>query len=279
MSELKRGDLTPEEKAKPYSKYFYRRPAPPAPERLAAMEKPMDPSKALPIERINDLLNPGYLEVETGWCILPNGAGYVANHLPMPGVTVDMINWWFAWHSLEDLRYKLWWPDGHFGISLGGEDLAKVLDPNRSMTQKFQGITHFVIENVGGPCDEKIAISFMTPEDVGFDMSRFKSPNVGTIVAANGVSEMINPPPDAPNTKSPAFMIHFVREISDGVEFRTRFWMGYHLVDNKPQFFLPSGARIPDLAVRGLAVHNVYEYANLASFLPQIYQEQKGLIP
>jgi hypothetical protein len=32
------------------------------------------------------------------------------------------------------------------------------------------------------------------------------------------------------------------------------------------------------LAPPGLAIHNVYEYANLASFLPQIYQEQKGAI-
>jgi len=42
---------------------------------------------------------------------------------------------------------------------------------------------------------------------------------------------------------------------------------------------LPPGMRIPDFVPRGLAIHNVYEYANLASFLPQIYQEQKGLIP
>jgi hypothetical protein len=94
-------DLTPEEKAKPYSKYFYRKAAAPAPERIAAMDQPIDPSKALPIERISDLLNPGYGEVEAGWCVLPNGAGYVANHIPMPGVTVDMVTWWYAWHGLE----------------------------------------------------------------------------------------------------------------------------------------------------------------------------------
>jgi hypothetical protein len=278
MVDVKRGGLTPEEKAKPYAKYFYRQPAPPSQERLAQMDKPMDPSKALPIERINDLLNPGYHEVETGWCILPNGAGYVANHTPMPGVTVDMINWWMAWHSLEDLRYKIWWPDGHFGISLSDQDRQKVLDPSRSMTQKFQGITHFVLENVGGPSAEKIAISFMTPEEVGFDMSRFKSPNVETIVAANGLSQMITPPPGVPNPKAPAFMIHFIREVPGGIEYRTRFWNGYHILNKKPRFLLPADVRIPEFVPRGIAIHNVYEYANLASFLPQIYQEQKGLI-
>jgi hypothetical protein len=278
MSDVIRQDLTPEEKAKPYSKYFYRQPVTPPPERVAAMDKPIDPSKALPIERINDLLNPGYFEVEAGWCVLPNGAGYIANYTPMPGVTVDMINWWFAWHSLEDLRYKIWWPDGHFGISLSDGDRSKVLDPNRPMAQRFQGITHFVIENVGGPCAEKIAISFMRPEDVGFDMSRFKSPHVGTIAAANGVSLMLNPPLGVPNFKSPAFMCHFIGEITGGIEFRSRFWMGYHILNKKPYLLLPAGVRLPEMVPAGLARHNVYEYANLASFLPQIYEEQRGVV-
>ena len=60
-------ELTSEEEAKPYAKYFYREPAPVDPAKLLPMEKPMDPAKALPIERINDLLNPGYHEVEAGW--------------------------------------------------------------------------------------------------------------------------------------------------------------------------------------------------------------------
>jgi hypothetical protein len=277
MSEFKR-DLTPEEKAKSYSKYYYRQPAPPLPERVTAMAKPIDPSKALPIEHINDLLNPGYLEVEAGWCVLPNGAGYVANQIPMSGVTVDMVNWWMAWHSLEDLRYKIWWPDGHFAISLSESDRQKVLDPNRSMAQKFQGLTHFVTENIGGPGTEKIAISFMTPEDVGFDMSRFKSPAVGTIVAANAVANPINPPPGTPDQRVPTFMLHFIREIPGGIEYRSRFWLGYHILNKKPQLLLPTGVRIPDFVPAGLGAHNVYEYANLASFLPQIYEEEKGIV-
>jgi len=271
-------DLTAEEKAKPYSKYFYRPPALPAPERVALMEKPIDPAKALPLERLNDLLNPGYHEVETGWCVLPSGAGYIANLTKMPGVTVEMVNWWFAWHALEDMRYKIWWPDGHFAASMSEKDRAKVLDPNRPLVQKFQGITHHVIENVGGPSAERIAISFMTPEDCGFDMSRFKSPYVGTLVAANGVSLLMNPPPGIPNHKSPAFMCHFVREIDGGIEFRTRFWMGCHIIEKKPYHLLPAGVKIPEFVPHGLAVHNVYEYTNLASILPEIYQEQKGVI-
>ena len=279
MGDVTKRDLTPEENAKPYSKYFYRQPATPPPERLAAMDKPIDPSKALPIENLNDLLNPGYLEVEAGWCVLPNGGGYVANYLPMPGVTVDMINWWFTWHSLEDLRYKIWWPDGHFAMSLKDKDRAKVLDPRRSMLQKVQGITHFVIENTGGPSAEKIAISFKNPEEVGFDMSRFRSPNVGTVLTANGTALMLNPPPGAPHHKGAAFTIHFIREIKDGIELRTRFWLGYHVLEKIPYFLLPKGVRIPEMGCASLARHNVLEFTNLASFLRELYEEQKGAIP
>ena len=277
MSEFKK-DLTPDEKKKPYSKYFYQKPFPPAPERVAAMDKPIHPAKALPIERRNDLLNPGYHEAEAGWCILPNGAGYIANHLPMPGVTVDMVNWWFAWHGLEDLRYKLWWPDGHFAVSLSDTDRKKVLDPKRPVTLKFQGLTHHVVEDVGGG-PAKIAIRFMTPEDAGFDMSRFKPPAVGTLVAANIEMGPLNPAPGSQGQGARLFMLHFIREIAGGVEFRSRFWMGYHIVNKGPKLFIPEGGRIEEYIPHGGALHNVYEYANLASILPQIYKEQKGAIP
>jgi hypothetical protein len=271
-------DLTAEEKAKSYSRYFYRKIVAPTAERLAVMDKPLDPAKALPIERINDLLDPGYHDVESGWCILPNGAGYIANHTIMPGVNVDMVNWWMAWHGLESMRYRIWYPPAHFGVSISEKDRAKVLDPKRSLAQKIHGVTHFVIEDTGGGGAEKIAIGFMSPEDVGFDMSRFKLPHVGTISAANGVSLLLDPPPGAPNFKSPAFMIHFIREIPGGIEYRSRFWMGYHIVNKTPYLLLPNGVRLPEFVPAGLARHNVQEFTNLASFLPEIFNEQKGIV-
>jgi len=274
VSKLK-NELTAEEKQKSYAKYFYREPAAPDAALLAKIEKPINPAQAMLPENINDLLNQGYMEIEAGWCILPNGAGFAANHTKMPGVTVEMINWWFAWHALEDMRYKIWWPAGHFSATVSQEDRAKILDAKRPLTQKFQGITHHVVEDVGVG-KEDIFISFLTAEDMGFDMNRFKAPNVGTLVAANGVSSPLGAPQGTP--KAPAIMCHFVREIPGGVEFRTRFWMGYHMVDKKPKLLLPPGIKIPDIAPKSLATHNVLEYTNLASFLPEIYAEQKGII-
>jgi len=270
-------ELMPDEKAKPYAKY-YRKPVDPDAElmKLVRRDKPMDPSKALMPENINDLLNPGYMEVETGWCNLPNGAGYICVNNKMPGVTVEMLDWWFAWHALASLHYKIWFPPGHYGITTSIKDRQKILDPKVPIKQKIYGVTHHVVEDVGMG-KEDIFIYFCSPEEMGFDMSRFKSPNVEAVYGGHGLSTPAGAPPTA--IKAPAIMCHFIRAIPGGIEFRTRFWMGYTLVDRKPVFMLPYGIKVPEDAVHGLAQHNVEEYSNFRVMLPLIYKEQKGLIP
>jgi hypothetical protein len=193
----------------------------------------------------------------------------------MPGVTVDMFNWWFAWHGLESLRYKIWWPDGHFSISVSDIDRKKILDPNYSMHDKIWGRTHYVIEDIGGG-PEHIVISFAHPDkELGFDVSRFDLKTM-TICGGNGVNIAVNAAPDA--HKGASFMCHVVREIPGGIELRTRFWMGYKILGKVPYKILPPGIKLPEFVPQGLAVHNVFEFNNLASFLPQIYEEQKEII-
>jgi len=272
-------DLTAEEKAKPYAKYFYREHAGPTPALAPYLDNPtpLDPAEALPIERRDDLLSPGYLTGETGYCLLPGGGAYVAVCHPMPGVTAEMIDWWFAWHGLEDLRYMLWSPEDHYAVSMSDEDRAKVLDPDRPLRLKFQGLTHHVYEDIGqGPDD--LWISFMTPEDFGFDMSRWHAPHVATLVAANVLVKSGQAPEGSPLL--PVAMCHFVRELPDGggVEMRTRFWMGWQIVDKKPEFRLPQGMTIPEAVPAGLFRHCILEYSNLRVLLPEIYAEMGGVV-
>lgn len=268
-------ELTVAEKRKSYAKYYYKGESVLSAEKLSLIEQPISADQALPIDKLNDLLDPGYMEVETGWCCLPNGAAYVANHTKMPGVTVDMVNWWFGWHSLDNLRYKIWWPRGHYSISIAEKDRKTILNPNTLPTQRFQGMTHHVVEDAGSG-KEDILISFLTPKDAGFDMDRFTAPHVGTLIAANGLSSPVHAPSDTP--KAPGFMLHFVREIPGGVEFRSRFWMGYQMIDGVPTLRLPPDIEIPTTVPQGLLKHNICEYTNLAAFLPQLYREQQGLI-
>ncbi len=270
-------ELTVEEKAKPYSKYYFRPHAGASPELAQILKdhKPMDPGQAQPIEEMSDLLKPGYLPGETGYCTLPNGGAYVAVRHPMPGVTADMVNWWFAWHGLESLRYMLWSPQDHYAVDMTDEDRAKVLDPDRPLLLKFQGITHHVYEDIGGGADD-LWISFMTPEDFGFDMDRWHTPNVATLVAANVLIKAAGAPEGAP--MMPVAMCHFVRDLPQGggVEFRTRFWMGWQIVDKKPQFTLAPGLKVPAAVPSGLFEHCILEYSNLRVLLPEIYAEMNG---
>jgi hypothetical protein len=262
--------LRRDQEALPYSKYYHRQLAQPNPRLIEILDKgPMDPTKALPYERINDLLDPGYHEVENGYCILENGAGYVAVNNVFPGCTVDMMKWWFAWHAAgPGLRYALWFPPGHVTIAVSDQGRAKLHDPKIPTGEKSQNIDHFVREDVGGGVED-IVISFLDPQTMGFDMSRFREPNVAWVFGGYGVSESTVGPP----MKAPAIMLHLCRQIEGGVELRTRFWMGYRINQGRGMCTLPPWVRIPVEAPMGLAYHNVMEYSNLASFLPEIYAE------
>ena len=72
-------ELTEEEKGKPFAKYFHR-PMTPAPNEIyEALDKgPIDPSLSLNIQDRNQLLNPGYLPCERGFCLMPDGTGFIA---------------------------------------------------------------------------------------------------------------------------------------------------------------------------------------------------------
>jgi hypothetical protein len=162
-----RKDLSAAEKAKPYAKYYYREPTAPAPEKLAAMAKPIDPSQALRIEDRNDLLNPGDLEAEAGWCVMPDGSAYVANHTEMPGVTIDMFLWWFAWHALEPMRYKIWYRPSHYHVQATPASRQRLLDDNLPIKDRVYNVSHYVVEDIGGG-PELIWLDFISAEEMGF---------------------------------------------------------------------------------------------------------------
>jgi hypothetical protein len=123
---------------------------------------------------------------------------------------------------------------------------------------------------------ENIEITFLSPRDFGFDMTRWKEPYVSTFVGGFGWSS------PAGNTghaiKSPSLMCHIFRQIPGGLEHRTRFWMGYRISGGKPELVLPPGISVPAIAIQGLARHNVREFSNLGVLLPGIYTEFGGQI-
>jgi len=265
--------LTDEEKTRPYASLYGKPMAPVSPDVLNTIEAgPMDPRDALAFENMNDLLNPGYHTVETGYCRMPDNSCYVSVLTQMPGVTGEMIDWWFAWHPLESLRYKLWYPGAHFGNSV--QDIARASDTRLSLRERYYHNTNYAVEDIGiGP--DIMTITFFPPVEYGFDVSRFEKARVATIICARCGS--------ATKKVTHTSMIHFVRKIKGSVEMRSRFWIGRKLKLD----FLSENSIINRLAdtktVRGLAIpkqtaylmarHCAFEYSNLTAILPGLYQE------
>lgn len=254
-------EITQEEAKLPYAKYFYRDLAPIPPEKLAVWQGPMaDPALATPLERRNDFLD-GNVKLEVGFTIAPNGTGFVANSTYMPDVTPEMFDWWFGWHSVgSDLRYKIWDKEDHYHAR--AMDPAYVLDPSVPNNQKTWGVTHDILEDIGmGP--DPLQLAFQKPSDIGYDMSKIGTPTCTTMVCAVGKSGC------------PAVMTHKAVAAEGGIWFKSHFWIGYGLEDGRLVKLLPDGASVPEMMPRALFGHNIKEFANLASILPELYAEEK----
>ena len=186
----------------------------------------------------------------------------------MPGVTVEMFDWWFVWHSLENFRYTIWDPEDH--IQAQNQQKLRCMDPSLTIREKLWDTTHFVIEDIGmGP--GPLVLNFKYPGDLGFDTSKIGTKDCASIVCARGNGYGC-PPFALPDV----VMCHVAREIPGGLEMRSRFWLGYTCKDRKVFKSLPDWTRFPLFAPMGLLMHNIKEFTNLAALLPRIYAEEKG---
>ena len=244
--------LTQEERNSPLYPYYELDIAPTPPETVRQiMEGAFDPAGALHPGDMNRLFDEGYLPGEFGWFRLEDGGMGLANLTAMPGVTPEMFDWWFAWHGVAPMRYKIWDRDDHYYCQTRNLDVA--LDSSLPMRQRYWNTTHDIREAMlDGQDPVDVCLTFVPPETVGFlpeKLSAFR----GTIVCTGG----------------PAIMAHFVRPVDGGSELRTRFWFGYGTADGRP-------VRIPEftpneMAVKALLIHNVKEFTHLAEILHRLY--------
>ncbi len=228
---------------------------------------PIDPADALGRERLDRLLDPAPLAAETGWCWLDDGVGYVAVRTSMPGVSGEMVDWWFDWHAHDALRYRVWHPGAH---------ADNRLDPPRVAGAKpHWGAIHHPVEDVGtGMVHARIA--FCPPRELGFTTDALDDARIATIVCGHAGDDRRRV------RHSP--MAHVFLNEGDGVVLRSRFWMGAAIRPYPP---VPAplaalGARLlntrrarraalPRDLPRALATHCAEEYANLGALLPQLH--------
>jgi hypothetical protein len=129
------------------------------------------------------------------------------------------------------------------------------------MAERIYGVSHTVTEDTGfGP--EKIDINFKNPVDLGYDPQLLAQSDSDIVAAANGET---------------ALMLHVVRPVDDGIELRSRFWLGWNvdLQTHEPVRVIPDDAKIDGEVAKRLGLHNIKEMTNLAQILPSLYAENK----
>ena len=204
------------------------------------------------------LLEPGYLDLESGWVRLEDGQLHVAAWTTMFGCKGRMVEWWFGYLRTTE-QYKWWHPGDHVWCEWIGE----------RGTGKFVGGTHNVHEYIGGEL-QKLKIHFRDPGEY-LDASRLAEAGITAAVCAR-VGLL-----DAPVWAG--HLIHLCRDTDYGCEMRSRFWLG----DLDPaELAADREARIalfPDRAGEGLLRHCHEEMSYLAGFLPELHARETGSAP
>lgn len=253
-------------------RYLERPMAPPDPRVLAAVDSgPIDPADALPMTAVDRLRDPTELPVETGWCTLPDGVGFVAVRTEMPNVDGDLVDWWFDWHPRSPIRYRIWHPSAH--------ESNRVEDPATPGAKLHWGTVHHPVEDVGlGMSD--VRIEFHPPSELGFADDALDDPEVGTIVGGWAGDDR--------RRLRHTLMVHVFLRDADGLVLRSHFWLGAAIRPYAPApIAAPLGAlmnrrpvcrlAVPATAPRALAKHCAEVYANLAALLPDL--REAGVAP
>ena len=110
-------------------------------------------------------------------------------------------------------------------------------------------------------------------------MSRFHAPNVAAVYGGYGFDQPQGAKPS--DIRAPAIMCHFIREIPDGDGSSSARASGWATSSSTASPCSPSRPASPcrPRCRYGLADHNVKEYCNLKSLLPEIWAEFKDADP
>lgn len=245
--------LSEEEKSHPLAKYYYnvQRPSNERYESLVYNE----PENGLRFRDISEMLEDGYLPMENGYTRFKDGSGYVAVNIQFPESKGEMFDWWFDWVGYEVMRYKIWYPGLHSISLFEGYEKPEKYSISESVLKYPEGkICHTVETLMEGDPLQDLSIVFVNPEQFGLDTSRLGKDQWA--ICANVIS----------GKQTIVQMVHFVRDTKDGVELRSRFWVGNEL---------PKIARkiaIDTESLYDLSHHCLTEYTQLSSFLPEVYQ-------
>lgn len=189
---------------------------------------------------------------------MDDGTYLVSMICPMPGITVDMIERWFWWHTQDNIRYQVWYPGDHISINYDKKDREFFEQPSVPV---FRPNTQRPVERIGG-MKMPLQIEFVTPEEFGFSREIMQDNNIPKIVcghvsAFNGLVKHTE-------------MAHIYKQTEDGLFLISRFWHGKTMTNPLLRKLI-----ITEEMARGMAEHCCIEYRNLCEILPVLYKEYR----
>ena len=267
-------ELTSEEKALPIAKYYMEYPLHyPNPLYTQLLSQgAIDPKDALPVEQWLDLLTvDDYFPVEYGYCMMPDGSGYIANYSVLPGnITPEMRMWYVCWLNIHsknlpqgcgNIRYKLWNQMDHIDHGLVNGDFK-------------QGIYTLETLDMGRTGKDKAIRSIRHNFDVrdyGFSEKKYDQLKKAGVSITSCWESF-----DCPGS-------HLVLSVTrkcplGGVETCSREWIGYR-AENGKIIFDPETPKfmLCEQYLRDVQIHNTVEQQHLGTFLPDLYAEYSAL--
>lgn len=213
-------------------------------------------------ENVSDLLRPGYLPLESGTEVYPDGFRTVTALTRMPQCRAKMVHWWFGWLGGTD-QYKLWHPTDHVFSDWEGRENGVYI-----------GASHLVHEYLGGTDGPvfKLKIQFQQP---GTFLGNPEFDQFDGVAVAARIGALEKP-------LNLGRMVHFVRNTPWGCEMRSRFFLGFvEARDGAPPLDDAQAATLRQELVteelaRRLHQHATEEMGYLADILPVLYRQVTG---
>lgn len=275
MKITNRPELSEAEKKLPLAKYYDIPLEPLGPLQQQIIDAgPIDPGLALKPENLLDLLKPeGYAKAEYGYCMMDDGAGYLATYSVYPGCTTRMMGWWFRWLNVHtkgmpegqgNLKYKIWCPPDHF---------------DHGFINKKDGADGiYTVESLDLGQGESKIYSVRHPinlRDLGLTEERereLKAAGCWFDCAWVSYHSLEEPHRELPGT---ILSLSLSRPYPfGGVEKCFRVWVGYGMKDGKLYFNSETPASmLCDAYLKKIQIHATVEAQHLAKFLPQLYEE------
>lgn len=268
-----RPELTPEERRMPLARYYDLPLYPPGPRESQLLDHlPIGPKYALPVDRLLDHLRPtGYAKREYGYCMMPDGSGYMAMYAHYPGCTPKMMGWWFRWLNVPpkdqpegtgNLKYKIWCPPDHWTHSfINGKDASA-------------GV--WSVESIDlGQGEDKVGFlrTPLDPREYGLTDKREKELKESGCWVDFATVTFHSPEPPHGRYPGTYLWLTLSRHCPQGgMEKCTRLWIGYGAKDGDIYFDKTTPpSMLCERYMRTFQVHTTVEHQHLAKLLPELY--------